>query len=262
MRAKPDDSTPALLAFLESAEAEDVTMAADYIAKYRLDGSAEPLLAALIRSPAQNTPGVYYQPNTGPRVRLLNALRALEVEDRAGAWLDGGGPPVAHVITLAIELKMTGLAPKIADRLDDEDPQVRRQAAGAVAALGYADAADRLRARLKDEHAGVRADALRAIGALDGDAATRTVLDHLLGGDADLQAAAVELLPRMDLDVAIDALTTPENLDRYIVRYAIASLVASTDRSVLHRVMARAGERLKTEDLNEMIRLIQMTRTR
>lgn len=263
LRTQPDASAPSLIAFLDSVDAVEVNLAADYIAKHRIDEAAEPLLAALIRTPKQNAGEVVYYPqNANTRAKLHNALRALKLDERAAGWLEGGGPPVTHVIAMAEELKMAALAPAIAERLADKDPEVRRRAAGALATLAYADGAAKLRERIADEHAGVRADALRALGRLEGKAATRTVLDHLLGEDPELQSAAIELLPSMDLDAVIATLTEPANLERYIVRYAIAALVASTDRGVLHRVMARAGERLKTEEINELVRLIQMTRNR
>lgn len=266
MRTKPDESVGGVFLMLESADPDETATAADYIAKHRIVEGAEPLLAALVRTPEPATSGVviypYYTQPAGARARILAALRTLKADELAAGWLDGGGPDPAHVIALVAELKLTALAPRVAERLGHADPEIRRRAASAVAALGFAGAADLLRERLKDEHAGVRADSLRALGRLEGAGATRTVLDQLLGGDADLQAAAIELLPQMDLDAVIDTLTTPENVQRYIVRYAIASLVASTDRAVLHRVMTRAGESLKAEDLHEMIRLIQTTRTR
>lgn len=139
-----------------------------------------------------------------------------------------------------------------------------RPGAGAEAAadLKLAEAAPRLEPLLKDGDLTVRAAGLRALAKVRGAAATPTVLAQLRADAPDVRAAAVELLPLMDLDAVLGELTRPESLAQPFLRYALASLVASTGESGMHRVMARAGDRLAADDFLALVRLVQAARGR
>jgi len=106
----------------------------------------------------------------------------------------------------------------------------------------------------------VRRAALLSLAQLQGPAATPKVLEQLRSNHADMQAAAMEVLPSMNLDVVLDELTKESNLGSHMTRYALAYLIVQQGDTMLHRVMARVGAKMTSDDLGSMIRLIQSAR--
>ena len=274
LRGVPDDSVKELIGWLGSADAEDAALAADYVAKHKVAEAAVPLVEALQKiaeeragGPGQGAMvfprGAYVGPQGPVRPKLVGALRALGAEGLVKGWLAAGGPPSrSALVGLIGDLELRPLAGEVLAALEDKDPEVRRAAARVLASLPHADAAARLEARLKDENIPVRRAALLSFAQLRGPAATGTVLEQLRSDHADLQAAAMEVLPSMNVDLVLDELTKEAALGRPMTRYALAYLVVQQGDAMLHRVMARVGPRLSPEDLGTWIRLIQAARGR
>jgi len=276
LRIPPDDSVKEILDLLASGEADEAVLAAEYVARHKVAGAALPLAEALekcLEEEGRGVPGAGrrwfgaqpVETDEGPlKQALLQALRALGPGLPLRQWLaaEGGRPSRAVAAALIGELEARGLAGELAGLMEDRDPKVRREAARSAAALRIPEAVPRLEARLKDGDVEVRQAALQALAQIRGAAATATVLGQLRADHPDVRAAAVELLPRMDLEKVFDELTRPESLGLAFHRYALAAVIASVGESAVHRVMARAGENLSVEKLNEMVKLIQAARER
>ena len=83
------------------------------------------------------------------------------------------------------------------------------------------------------------------------------ILAQLDSKDPDLQAAAVEVVPDMDLDAVLEQLTSEDRIGRQVTRQALAALVVRHGQPMLHRVLARTAGKLEPKDLEEMIRVIR-----
>jgi HEAT repeat protein len=272
LRTPPDESVKDVVALLSSSELDEVVLAADYAARHRVAAAAVPLVEALQRqsregpstAPLMVWAGDQYY-NSAGQVRgvLVRALRALNVEEQARGWLKGEGPPSrAAVLALAGELEIKSLAGEVAACLDDKDPALRREAAKALGALRHEESAPKLEARLKDEIVAVRREALSSIARIRGAAATPIVLDQLRSENPDIQAAAVGLLPSMDLEAVLDELTREPTLGRPYSRYALAVVMVNGGELVTHRVMARVGGKIPASELTDLVRLVQAARGR
>lgn len=253
LRRKPDGSEKELLAWLGSRENEEILLAADYVGRHRVVTAAQPLFEALRARPAGDAV---------VRPRLVAAFRALGAVDVVRGWIKEGAPSRPAVLSLAAELGLRELAPDLAALLADADPAVRREAARTLGVFRHEESAPKLEALMRDPSVPVRCEALRALGRIRGPAATSLVLEQLLGQEPDLQAAAVELVPAMDPDAALAALTTDANLGRPIVRYALASMIVSGGEAMLHRVMARVAGKVPAEELHSLVKLIQASRAK
>ncbi len=272
LRTPPDGSVKEIVGWLGSGEAEDLQIAIDYVSRHKVRSAAGPLAEALYRQVSEERRVAGAPGWSGPRLRspyesaqwrsrIVQALRAVGVEERAREWLaSGGGPPRLAVYAAVGELDLRPLAGEVAGGLDDKDPEVRREAARVLGQMRHAESAVRLEGRLKDESPAVRRAALHALVSVRGAAATGSVLEQLRSDHPDLQAAALEVLPLMDLDAVLAELTKESGLDRPMNRYALAVLVVHHGEGMLHRVVARGGARLSAEDLGSMVRLIQAAR--
>jgi hypothetical protein len=246
----PGDALADMLDLFKSAEADDVQLAIDYVARQKVAAGAG-ALAKL----AEDSPEL--------RPRAVLALKALRCVEEVRKWIAGqGGPGRRAAIALAGELAWAETGPDIARCLDDPDAGVRKDAAVAVGALKVADAAPKLEALIKDGDAGVRRAAVLSLAALLGKGATKTVLAQMRSENADVQAAAVEALPLVDAEQALAELTTEEALGRPITRYALAFMIVKGGQPTLHRVMARAGAKLSVDELHGLVRLIQTAQGR
>jgi hypothetical protein len=266
----------AVLELLKSDEVDEVMLAAEYAARHKVAQAAAPLVEALGRHPAEaEADGAVqfrrfavrprgYGYDGSVRSRLLMTLKDLGPERRVKEWLaaPAGTPPRRVLASLIGDLELRGLSAELGTLLEDQDPAVRKEAADSAADLRLAEAAPRLEALLKDGDVTVRTAGLRALAKVRGAAATPTVLSQLRADHPDVRAAAVELLPLVDLDAVLNELTRPESLGQPFLRYALASLIASTGESGMHRVMARAGDKLTTDDFLALVRLIQAARGR
>jgi hypothetical protein len=252
-RATPDESVEKLLEWLKSPDPEAASLAADYVLRHRV-ARAVPALIEAIKSDGG---GVH-----GFRAKLVQTLKALNPEEQMRPWIAAGGGPLprADLLDLAADLQLRSIAPDVVGCLKDPDPAIRRAATVTLGQLAYAQAAPALEGLLQDADSHVRTAALLALVRIQGPAATGIVLKHLFSEDAAVQAAALDAVPMVDLDQVVDELTKEANLTRHISRYALAVLVAREGERVLHRLMARAGERLSVEELNAMVRLIQSAR--
>ncbi len=276
LRIPPDGSVNEVIGLLGSAEQDEVILAAEYAARHRLAQAAVPLAEAIEKHLAEDrwaSPGnpawafqqrAYYGPDGQVKPKLLQALKAIGAEALIRSWLaaPGGKPSRAVVAALIGELEIRTLGGDLAGLLDDKDPKVRREAARAAAALKLDEAASPLEARLKDEDVTVRVIALQSLAKIRGAAATATVLAQLRADHPDVRAAAAGLLPQMDLDAVLNELTRPESLGQPFLRYALAVVISSGGDAAMHRVMARAGDRLSVEDLLALVRLVQAARGR
>jgi len=277
LRIPPDDSVGEILDLFKSEESDEVTLAAEYTARHKIVRAAGPIVEALERHSPGEDSGVsrsgrrwiavqqrHYGYDGQVRPKLLQALQELGPEKLVKQWLASpeGAPPRAVLAALIGELELRGLAAELGTLSEDKDPKVRKEAVRSAAALKLVEAVPRLEALLKDGDVTVRAEALEALAKVRGAAATPTVLDHLRADHPDVRAAAVELLPLMDLDAVFNELTRPESLGQPFLRYALAALIASTGESGMHRVMARAGDKLSTDELLALVRLVQAARGR
>lgn len=271
LRTPPDESVGEIIALFASSETEDLMMAADYVARHRVKAAGAAIAEALQKYAEERPPGtpvVYYAgrpywQDHQIRGKLIQALRGLGLEDQVRQWLASSGPPSRPAaVALIGELEIRGLAGEVVKLLEDKDPLVRREAARAASGLRLAEAVPKLEARLKDESIPVRRSSLSALAKIRGTAATATVLEQLRADHPDVQAAAVELLPSMDLEAVLNELTKEANLGNSFMRYALAVVISSQGETALHRVMARAGGKLSIDDFQGMVRLIQATRGR
>lgn len=252
LKSQPDKSVDRMYTMLDSTAQDEVLLAIEYIGKHRLTDGLAPMIQRFNKSDARE---YNYRP------RIIQNLKALRPAKKLKEWLASGGPPPRlAVIPVVVALGLADLGPDVAACLDDEDPEVRAAAASALSGMKYGEAVVKLMKMIDDKSPTVRAAALRSVAMIQGKKATALMMKHLLADDPDMQAAAVEHLPQMDLDVVIETLTSDENLDRYIVRYAIATMMAHGDKATMNRIMARVGDRLSTEELNAMIRLIELVR--
>jgi HEAT repeat protein len=271
LRIPPDESVKEVLDLLGSADWEEITLAADYVARHRVRQAAAQLVDGIQKQSVEDrarrdlasAPGArrYYYPGSEPsqvRARLIAAFRVLGPEDLIKEWLASGGPPPrAALVGLIGELDLRALAGEVVSAVEDKDAAVRQAAARALAGLPHPDAAKKLEGLLKDENVPVRRAALQSLAQVKGAAATPIVLEQLRSDNPDVQAMAVEVLPAMNLDTVLDELTRESTLGVALTKYALAALVAYHGDSLLHRVMARAGAKVSADELQSMIRLIQ-----
>ena len=83
------------------------------------------------------------------------------------------------------------------------------------------------------------------------------MLKILRSESADDRAAALEVLPWMDVDKVLDDLTSEAGLARRGSKYALAVLITAHGNAILHRVMARVGDRVNAEEMHSLVRLVQ-----
>jgi hypothetical protein len=264
LRVPPDESLKEVLDLLSSADWEDVSLAADYVARHRVRQAAAPLVDSIQKQQADDRQRLRrMQPYeaTQLRSRLVAAFRSLGPEELIKGWLSAGGPPSRlSLVVLIGELDLRTLVGEVVEALSDKDAQVRQAAARSLATRPHPDAGTKLEALLKDESVPVRRAALQSLAAAKGAAATATVLAQLRSDQPDVQAMAVEVLPSMNLDLVLDDLTKEASLGNAMTRYALAALVATHGDTVLHRVIARVGGKVSIEELQGMVRLIQSAR--
>lgn len=260
LKSKPDDAVKDVLAMIESAELEEVGLAADYVGRQRVADGAAALTEALRRFPTQAA-SQYYDPMYGTvniRTAIVRNLKLLNVEKQAKAWYASSGPPSREaLLALTTELGLKSLAPDVATCLKDASADVRREAARVLATFKHAESAPALEALIGDRDAGVRSAALHALTRVSGKASTATALKHLYGDDAELAATAIDSLPLLDFDAVLAELSRDERGGLYLTHYALAVLIARGDATTLHRIVVRFGEKLPVEKINEMVTLVQ-----
>lgn len=245
LRTPPGADAGDIVDLFKTGQAEDATLAVEYIGRQRV-ASAAPALAKML----DDRPEL--------RAQILQSFRNLRCEDDVRKWISGpGGPGRRAAIALVSELGWSSAGPEIMKCFLDDDASVRREAATAAGALRIANAAPKLEEMLKDGDGGVRRAALLSLAMVQRKDATKAVLAHLKSEDPDLQAAAMESLPYVDTEQALAALTSDEALGRPTAKYALAVLIVKGGTGMLHRVMARVGSRVSADDLHSQIRLIQ-----
>jgi hypothetical protein len=245
LRTPPGADAGEVVDLFKTGQAEDATLAVEYIGRQKV-ASAAPALAKML----DDRPEL--------RAQIIQSFRTLRCEDDVRKWISGtGGPGRRAAIALVTELGWSSAGPELTKCFLDEDASVRREAATAAGALRIAEAAPKLEGLLKDGDGGVRRAALVSLAIIQRKDATKAVLTHLRSEDPDLQAAAVESLPYVDAEQALAALTSDEALGRPIAKYALAVLIVKGGTGMLHRVMARVGSRVSADDLHSQIRLIQ-----
>jgi hypothetical protein len=275
LAARPDGNEDRVLSWVLGDDAHDATLAVEYVARHKIERGMPLLARALERGtrerPADEAPGSYRNlaPTRYPSTeamnlaaRLTQVLRSMDAEKRAAAWLDGeaGAPPRTSILVVIGVLELKGLGARAARLLEDAEEDVRREAARALGALKREEAVEPLAARLKDPSRPVRRASLQAITRIRGAKATGLLLETLRSPEPDDQASAVELLGWADADEVIVELTKPERAGAYISRYALATLIVRHGETVLHRVVARLGEKSSTADFLELLKVAQAAR--
>ena len=247
LRTPPSDGGEEVINLLKSNQADDTSLAIEYVSRQRIVSAAAALAKAVEERPDL-------------KAQILQTFRTLRCEDQVRKWISGEpGPGRRSAIALAAELGWTAAGPEITGALSDGDVTVRREAAGAAGALKIAEAAKKLEELVRDADGAVRRAALVSLAQIRRTDATKAILAQLRSDDPDLQAAAVEALPYVDAEQALAALTGDEALGRGITRHALAVLIVKGGTSMLHRVMARVQGKITPDDMQSHIRLIQTT---
>ena len=178
-------------------DAADVTNAAEYLRLLGGEGVDELL-------------GIWAdEPDAAPRTRMLDAVAAIgpaataALRARVG---DGRWPVVRAVIALLVRLGDSGAYPVIEKVARHEHPQVRREAARALATLGGRHALTALMEYLSDPDGEVRLTAIKLLGGLL-DASTVAPLREFLSTPT---RSAADLMIKREMITALAAMASGE----------------------------------------------------